>query len=77
MAERQHKKIIKVRETLYQMFSAISRDHPPSEDILKRFNKYLSETFSDLKIFVTKDRVVTEDWHKKKPWSSPVSTSNY
>lgn len=65
VAEKQHKKIIEVRETLYRMFAAIARNLQPSEYVLEKFNKYLSETFNDLKINVEKDRIVTEDWYKK------------
>ncbi|KPK83634.1 MAG: hypothetical protein AMS27_12330 [Bacteroides sp. SM23_62_1] len=65
IAEKQYKKIIEVREILYRMFSSVSRDQQPPENILKRFNKYLSETFRDLRIRVTKNRIVKEDWHRK------------
>jgi len=65
IAEKDHKKIINIRETLYQMFSAIANDFPPTRPVLKKFNKYLSETFNNLKLAVDKNRVVTEDWQKE------------
>lgn len=65
MAEKDHKKVINMRETLYKMFSSIANDLSPSGSILKQFNKYLSETFDNLKVVVNKNRVVTEDWRKE------------
>ncbi|UCH15059.1 MAG: CGNR zinc finger domain-containing protein [Bacteroidales bacterium] len=63
-AEKAHKKVINIRETLYQLFSAIANDLPPSVSVLKKFNKYLSETFDNLKLVVDKNRVVKEDWQR-------------
>ena len=65
IAGKKHKRVINIRETLYQMFSAIANDIPPSGSVLKKFNKYLSETFDNLKIVINKNRMVTEDWQKK------------
>lgn len=65
IAEKDHKKIINIRETLYQIFSAIANDLPPSGIVLKKFNKYLSEAFNNLRLAINKNRIVTEDWQKE------------
>jgi len=65
IAEKEHKKVIDIRETLCKIFTAIANNLPPSESLLEKFNKYLSESFNNLKIVVNNNRVVTEDWQKK------------
>ncbi len=64
MAKRDHKKIINIRKTIYQIFSDIANDLPPSESVIIKFNKYLSETFNNLNLVIEKNRVITEDLKK-------------
>jgi predicted RNA-binding Zn ribbon-like protein len=59
------KRIISVRELLYRIFYKLAQEDLPSDNDLAHFNNELSRSLRYLKIGVTEELKITENWDDK------------
>ena len=59
------KRIISVRELFYRIFYKLAQEEMPSDNDLAHFNNELSRSLRYLKIGVTEELLVTENWDDK------------